>query len=291
MGQEPKPAWRWVTESGTQAGSMAMNEVLYVNKEGFQDQCFLLFNTGLSLGQIWLVFFSLPKQKWTLVPCWNNLWNNRLYMEAIKNWKCYQSPPLKVGTKIRDHLHYSPSKGNKDQSSKEVPTRAIDQIRQYSRATERSPWKRLGPSSSHVAHQAFFFVNYLNSGQCLKIKSHHKKIGFSSLFWGNGTPLQYSRLENPMGRGAWWAAVNEVARVGHEWATSLSVFTFVHWRRKWRPTPVFLPGESQGRGSLGLHRVGHDWSELAAVSFEMAEIHAPLTVLLRRAVVSVLNKR
>ena len=39
-------------------------------------------------------------------------------------------------------------------------------------------------------------------------------------------------------------------RVGHDWATSLSLFTFVHWRRKWQPTPVFLPGEPQGRGSL-----------------------------------------
>ena len=43
-------------------------------------------------------------------------------------------------------------------------------------------------------------------------------------------------------------------RVGHEWATSLSLFIFLHWRRKWQPTPVFLPGESQGRGSLlGCH--------------------------------------
>ena len=39
-------------------------------------------------------------------------------------------------------------------------------------------------------------------------------------------------------------------RVGHDWVTSLSLFTFMHWRRKWQPTPVFLPGESQGRGSL-----------------------------------------
>ena len=39
-------------------------------------------------------------------------------------------------------------------------------------------------------------------------------------------------------------------RVGHDWATSLSLFTFIHWRRKWQPTPVFLPGESQGRRSL-----------------------------------------
>ena len=39
-------------------------------------------------------------------------------------------------------------------------------------------------------------------------------------------------------------------RVEHHWATSLSLFTFMHWRRKWQPTPVFLPGESQGWGSL-----------------------------------------
>ena len=39
-------------------------------------------------------------------------------------------------------------------------------------------------------------------------------------------------------------------RVGHNWATSLWLFTFLHWRRNWQPTPVFLPGESQGRGSL-----------------------------------------
>ena len=38
--------------------------------------------------------------------------------------------------------------------------------------------------------------------------------------------------------------------VGHDWATSLSLFTFMHWRRKWQPTPVFLPGESQGWRSL-----------------------------------------
>ena len=40
---------------------------------------------------------------------------------------------------------------------------------------------------------------------------------------GNGTPLQYSCLENPMDGGAWWAAVHGVARVGH---TRLSYFTF-----------------------------------------------------------------
>ena len=38
-------------------------------------------------------------------------------------------------------------------------------------------------------------------------------------------------------------------RVGHNRATSLSLFAFMHWRGKWQPTPVFLPGESQGRGA------------------------------------------
>ena len=46
--------------------------------------------------------------------------------------------------------------------------------------------------------------------------------------------------------------------VRHDWATWLSLFTFMHWRRKWQPTPVFLRGESQGRGSLvGCHLWGH----------------------------------
>ena len=46
-------------------------------------------------------------------------------------------------------------------------------------------------------------------------------------------------------------------RVGHDWVTSLSLFTFMHWRRKWQPTPVFLPGESQGWGNLvGCHLWG-----------------------------------
>ena len=62
---------------------------------------------------------------------------------------------------------------------------------------------------------------------------------------GNGTPLQYSCLDNPMDGGAWWAAVHGVAQS----RTLLSDFTFTHWRRKWQPTPVFLPRESQGLGA------------------------------------------
>ena len=56
-------------------------------------------------------------------------------------------------------------------------------------------------------------------------------------------------------------------RVGHNRATSLSLFTFMHWRRKWQPTPVFLPGESQGWGSLiGCHLWGHTESDTTEVT-------------------------
>ena len=56
-------------------------------------------------------------------------------------------------------------------------------------------------------------------------------------------------------------------RVGHDWATSLSRFTFMHWRRKWQPTPVLLPGESRGWGSLlGCHLWGHTESDMTRVT-------------------------
>ena len=88
---------------------------------------------------------------------------------------------------------------------------------------------------------------------------------------GDGTPLQYSCLENPWTEEPGRLQSMGWLRVGHDWATSLSLFTFLYWRRTWQPTPVFLPGESQGRGSLvGCclwgRRVGHDWSDLAAAA-------------------------
>ena len=56
-------------------------------------------------------------------------------------------------------------------------------------------------------------------------------------------------------------------RVGHDWATSLSLFTCMHWRRKWQPTPVFLPGESRGWGSLvGCCLWGHTESDTTEVT-------------------------
>ena len=64
-------------------------------------------------------------------------------------------------------------------------------------------------------------------------------------------------------------------RVGHDWATSLSLSlsTFLHWRRKWQPTPVFLSGESQGRGSLvGCRLWGRTESDMTEAVFHWAEV-------------------
>ena len=89
---------------------------------------------------------------------------------------------------------------------------------------------------------------------------------------GDGTPLQYSCLENPMDGGAWWAAVNGVTKS----RTWLSDFTFTcqfHALEKEMAThsnvlAYRIPGTAEPGGlpSMGLHRVGHDWSDLAAVA-------------------------
>ena len=94
----------------------------------------------------------------------------------------------------------------------------------------------------------------------------------------NGTPLQYSCLENPMDEGAWWAAVHGVARS----RTRLNDFTFTfhfHALEKemathssvlaWRIPGTREPG---GLPSMGSHRVGHDWSDLAAAAVAAAFI-------------------
>ena len=62
-------------------------------------------------------------------------------------------------------------------------------------------------------------------------------------------------------------------RVGHDWATSLSLFTVMHWRRQWQPTPVFLPGETQGQRSLvGCCLWGHTGSDMTEVDLAAAAI-------------------
>ena len=100
----------------------------------------------------------------------------------------------------------------------------------------------------------------------LRLKALEKPFSI----WDAGTPLQYSCLKNLMDRGAWWAAVHGVAQS----QTRLSDFTFTfhfHALEKEMATHSSVlawripgTGEPGGLPSMGSHRVGHDWSDLAA---------------------------
>ena len=113
------------------------------------------------------------------------------------------------------------------------------------------------------------FHSNLKEGQCQRMfKLPHNCTYF------NGTPLQYSCLENPIGGGAWQAAVHGVAKS----RTWLSDFTFTfhfHSLEKEMATHSSVlawripgTGEPGGLPSMGSHRVGHDWSDLAAAAHD-----------------------
>ena len=136
-------------------------------------------------------------------------------------------------------------------------------------------WKSIDCKSEDLFLDSQFysialFVYSYDSILCLYYCSF--VVSFDNKREGNGTPLQYSCLENPMDGGAWWAAVHGVAKS----RTRLSDFTFTfyfHALEKemathssvlaWR-----IPGraEPDGLPSMGLHRFGHDWSDLAAAA-------------------------
>ena len=124
----------------------------------------------------------------------------------------------------------------------------------------------------NIAHQLWH-------GHCNKNNTNNNSLFLEHLLGvrhcsgeGNDTPLQYSCLENPMGGGAWWAAVHGVAKS----RTQLSDFTFTfhfHALEKEMAThssvlawSILGMGEPGGLPSMGSHRVGHDWRDLAAAS-------------------------
>jgi len=107
----------------------------------------------------------------------------------------------------------------------------------------------------------FFLLN------CSKICIYMEKVmavHSRTLAWEISWIQEPSRLQS---MGSW-----------HDWATSLSLFTFMHWRRKWQPTPVFLPGESQGWEPGGLPSMGsQSWTGLTWFS-SSSSMHIQLTL-------------
>ena len=131
--------------------------------------------------------------------------------------------------------------------------------------TKRTVWRVL-PSlqnahSVNKVYKSSHFVHHPWMQICVCV--------YAPLGEGNGTPLQYSCLENPMDGGAWWATVHGIAKS----RTRLSNFTFTfhfHASEKEMATRSSVlawsipgTGEPGGLPSMGSHRVGHDWSDLA----------------------------
>ena len=123
----------------------------------------------------------------------------------------------------------------------------------------------------------FFWETAGNSEACERLYAADLKLKATS----NGTPLQYSCLENPTDGGAWWAVAHGVAKS----QTRLSDFTFTfhfHVLEKEMTTHSSVlawripgTGEPGGLLSMGSHRVQHDWSDLAAAAVFLYPIHSP----------------
>ena len=130
--------------------------------------------------------------------------------------------------------------------------------------TKHSPAILVLVNQSSLKITAFLFSSILK----LRLRSFSPDTYFTHssvcIGEGNGTPLQYSCLENPMGGEAWWAAVHGVAKS----RTRLSDFTFTFhfhaWEKEMATHSIILAwrvpgmGEPGGLPSMGSHRVGHD---------------------------------
>ena len=99
------------------------------------------------------------------------------------------------------------------------------------------PWGCIDTLSKHVYTYIYVYIYAYMLEKAMATQS-------STLAWKIPWMEEPGRLQSMGSLG-----------VGHDWTTSLSHFTFMHWRKKWQPTPVFLLGESQGQGSLlGCHQ-------------------------------------
>ena len=125
-------------------------------------------------------------------------------------------------------------------------------LRTFSKC-EKSPWTwsqiSVQNMNQHLAHYEplWAFIPTKICGKIKRIRRRQRQPHSNTLAWKIPWAEEPGRLQSMGSLG-----------VRHDWATSLSLFTFMHWRRKWQPTPVFLPGESQGQGSLvGCRPWGH----------------------------------
>ena len=131
------------------------------------------------------------------------------------------------------------------------------------RASFISPGDRGGPlySPAWLRVQVVCLHTVGFGGMCIELAEKAMAPHSSSLAWKIPWMEEPGRLQSMRSLG-----------VRHNWATSLLLFIFTHWRRKWQPTPVFLPGESQGWGSLvGCRLRGRTESDMTEVTWRQRQ--------------------
>ena len=128
--------------------------------------------------------------------------------------------------------------------------------------------------------QMNLFTKQKLSHRCRKqIYGYQGGTGRGGINWEVGTDTVAPHSSTPAWKIPWPEEPRRLQsmgspRVRHDWATSLSLFTFTHWRRKCQPTPVFLPGESQGQRSLvGCHLWGRTESDMTEVTQQQQHTH------------------
>ena len=139
-----------------------------------------------------------------------------------------------------------------------------DSVRPHRRLLHASPslgfsrqeyWSGLpfpSPMHAYYVYISFIWLGYIYTETEMAMAPHSSTFAWKILWTEKPGRLQ------SMGS----------LRVGYDWATWLSLFTFMHWRRKWQPTPVFLP--SQGRGSLVGCRL---WGRTESDTTEVTQQH------------------
>ena len=123
-------------------------------------------------------------------------------------------------------------------------------------------WRKSSLTHFSASSWVLYFIKYFASPTCY-ILWPSKILNYGSLFspWFRSVMMEKAMAPH-FSTLAWKIPWTEEPGglqsmgslgVGHDWATSLSLFTLMHWRRKWQPTPVFFPGESQQGSLVGCH--------------------------------------
>ena len=130
-------------------------------------------------------------------------------------------------------------------------------------ATPRAEKRHSKHGKWQIIHQAFCCLLSVIHSQLWPLTEKAMAPQSSTLAW------KIPWMEEPGGLQSMGSL-----RVRHDWVTSLWLFIFMHWRRKWQPTPVFLPGESQGwRSLLGCHLWGRTETDTTEATQQQQQQH------------------